>query len=59
MLNKIISPFIPATHSLKSSEFIDLLKNRTRHGILASLDVCNLFTNVPVERTINIISNYL
>ena len=59
-LNMIISPFIPATYSLKSSaEFIDLLKNKTRHGTLASLDVCSLFTNVPVERTIQIIADYV
>ena len=59
-LNTIISPFIPETYSLKSSsEFIDLLKNKTRHGTLASLDVCSLFTNVPVERTINIIADYV
>ena len=59
-LNNIISPFIPVTYSLKSSaEFIDLIKTRTRQGALASLDVCSLFTNVPVERTINIITNYI
>ena len=59
-LNSIVSPFIPATYSLKSSaEFIDLLKTRTRRGTLASLDVCSLFTNVPVERTIDIIANYV
>ena len=59
-LNAVISPFIPATYSLKSSsEFIDLLKTKTAHGTLASLDVCSLFTNVPVERTISIIADYV
>ena len=59
-LNKVISPYVPSTYSLKSSaEFIDLVKNKTRSGSLASLDVTSLFTNVPVERTIKIIADYI
>lgn len=59
-LNKVISPYVPTTYSLKSSaEFIDLVKNRTRTGSLASLDVTSLFTNVPVERTIKILADYV
>ena len=59
-LNRILRPYVPLTYSLKSSsEFIDLLKNRTRRGSLASLDVSSLFTNVPVERTIAILAKYV
>ena len=50
---------MPSTYSLKSSsEFVDLLRTRTRQGKLASLDVSSLFTNVPVERTIEILARY-
>ena len=55
-LNSLLSPYMPTQHSLKSSEeLIDLLRNRDVNGVLASLDVESLFTNVPVEATINII----
>ena len=47
---------MPAQHSLKSSEeLIDLLRNRDINGMLASLDVESLFTNVPVQETIKIV----
>lgn len=50
---------MPATYSLKSSgELIDMLRTRSKQGMLASLDVSNLFTNVPLERTIAIIARY-
>ena len=59
-LNALIAPFIPRTFSLKSTdEFLDILKVRERRGILASLDVQSLFTNVPVDETIDIILNYV
>ena len=46
------------THSLKSpSEFVDLVRTKKPKGMLASLDVTNLFTNVPVEETITILCN--
>ena len=55
-LNALISPYLPKTYSLKSSdEFIQILKVKERHGILASLDASSLFTNVPVDITIDII----
>ena len=58
-LNDILSPYVPTTYSLKSSsEFIDLLRTETRRGVLASLDVSSLFTNVPLERTIAILARY-
>ena len=55
-LNAVISPYIPKTYSLTSSdEFLEVLKARERKGILASLDASSLFTNVPVDETIDII----
>ena len=42
--------------SIKSSNmFLDLLRNLPPSGLMASLDVTNLFTNVPVDETISII----
>ena len=58
-LNRIIYPYVPAESTLKSSsEFVDLLKSQGKRGILASLDATSLFTNVPVEKTIDILSRY-
>ena len=55
-LNQIISPYIPDQFSLKSStDLIDLLQTNKREVIIASLDVENLFTNVPINDTISII----
>ena len=58
-LNGIMYPYVPLAHSLKSpSECIDILKNRKRQGTLASLDTSSLYTNVPIERTIDILVRY-
>ena len=55
-LNKIISPYISNEYMLKSSsDFIDLLHSNQSKGIVASLDVESLFTNVPIDPTIEII----
>ena len=55
-LNKIIQPYIPNKYMLKStSDFIDLIQLKEINGILALLDVVNLFTNVPITDTITII----
>ena len=60
-LNEIISPYLPSKYLIKSTaEFIDLLQNYdSPQGYLTSLDVESLFTNVPVEETINIIIDTL
>ena len=59
-INKIISPYVPSEYSLKSSsDFIDLLSTNTNHGIIASLDVESLFTNVPIDPTIEIILQHV
>ena len=55
-LNKIISPYVPTQYSLRSSsDFIDSLNSNKCRGTIASLDVESLFTNVPIEQTIEII----
>ncbi|XP_076038315.1 uncharacterized protein LOC143023612 [Oratosquilla oratoria] len=55
-LNELITPYIPTFHTLRSTdEFVEFLKNSNPHGMLASLDVESLYTNVPVEETIEII----
>ena len=55
-LNKIITPYIPHQFILKSTnDFIDLLHNSDCNGVIASLDVESLFTNVPIDSTIDII----
>ena len=57
-LNQIITPYLPSKYMLKSSdEFIDILQTTRPEGLIASLDVESLFTNVPVEHTIDIICN--
>ena len=58
-LNKMMSPYVSKTYSLSSpGDFIDLLKEKEKRGLLASLDVSSLFTNVPVERTIDILADF-
>ncbi|XP_076043851.1 uncharacterized protein LOC143026947 [Oratosquilla oratoria] len=60
ILHNIISPYIPTTYSLRSTEeFIDLLNTNQTKGPIASLDAQNLFTEIPVTRTISIILDYV
>ena len=55
-LNKVITPYIPNEYMLTSTnDFIDVLHANTNNGIIASLDVESLFTNVPIDKTIDII----
>ena len=55
-IDKIISPYMPAKYMLKSTaEFLDLLRQQKPQGIMSSLDVESLYTNVPVRDTIDII----
>ena len=59
-LNDLITPYIPSSHTLKSSEeFIDIMNGSTPSGLIASLDVVSLFTNVPIEKTIEIICDFV
>ena len=48
-LNAIINHYVPNKYMLKStSDFIDILKIKGNNGIIASLDVESLFTDVPI-----------
>ncbi|XP_071542966.1 uncharacterized protein [Panulirus ornatus] len=47
-------------HPLRSTaESIDVLRHEEPHDITASIDVESLFTNIPVERTTDIILGYV
>ena len=51
---------MPNQYSINSTnQFIDLLYSQNGQGIMASLDVESLFTNVPIVDTIDIISDYV
>ena len=55
-LNEILTPYVPSKYCLKSSsEFIEFIKDAPTNGIMASMDVESLFTNVPVDETIDLI----
>ena len=55
-LNSILTPYIPIGRSVKSAtEFIDILHTTPACNNISSLDIESLFTNVPVDETINII----
>ena len=59
-LYDLIAPYIPSSHTLRSSEeFIDILNGSIPSGVIASLDVVSLFTNVPIEKTIEVICDYV
>ena len=59
-LNKVISPYMPKDYLLSSTnDFIDLLHSSQSEGLIASLDVENLFTNVPIDETIEIILKHV
>ena len=59
-LDSLIRSYIPDTYMLRSSqEFVKTLKNfqfKPNHK-LVSFDVKSLFTNVPLEETIDFIAN--
>ena len=58
-LNKLITPYIPNDYMLTSTnDFIDILHTSSNQGIIASLDVESLFTNVPIDETIDIIMKH-
>ena len=55
-LNKLISPYVPNDYMINSSnDFVDLIHSNQCKGIIGSLDVESLFTNVPIDDTIKII----
>ena len=55
-LNNLINPYLPGKYIINSTdEFLTILRSTIPDGIIASLDVESLFTNVPVLDTIDII----
>ncbi|XP_066943478.1 uncharacterized protein [Macrobrachium rosenbergii] len=59
-LREIRLPYFPSKCSVKSSsEFIDLLHNAEPEEDTAPLDVQSLFTNVPVDETIDLILDHI
>ena len=61
-LDQIIKPYIPNQFMLDSTfHLLDKLKefSPSPHQIMVSFDVVSLFTNVPLEETINMIGNYI
>ena len=38
-----------------TNDFLDIIQSKQNYGQLVSLDVESLFTNVPIDETINII----
>ena len=60
VLNNIITKYMPREFTCKSTnEFISLIKSQKPDSVMASLDVEGLFTNVPVNETIEIILQHV
>ena len=58
-INKIITPYHPTKYMLSSTDdFLAILRDTNPEGLICSLDVESLFTNVLVTDTINIICDY-
>ena len=54
--NTLIAPYLPSKFQINSTDqFLDILRATDKQGIMASIDVESLFTNVPVGETIDII----
>uniref|UniRef100_A0A0P4WAN8 Reverse transcriptase domain-containing protein n=1 Tax=Scylla olivacea TaxID=85551 RepID=A0A0P4WAN8_SCYOL len=57
-LNEILTPYVLNTHSLSSAaDFLEILRDAlpAENHLIASLDIESLFTNVPVDTTIDLI----
>ena len=55
-LNKIIVQYMPKRHMVESTyEMLNIVRTMTQRKKMTSLDADNLFTNVPVNTTIDII----
>ena len=57
-MKQLITPYLPSKYNIKSTHELNQILHtlKPNNGILASLDE-NLFTNVPVNETIDIINN--
>ena len=61
-LDSVIKPYIPQSHMLQSTpQFLDKLQDFkfNSNQKIVSFDVKSLFTNVPLEDTIRIITDYI
>ena len=57
--NTTLSKYLPAKHTISSTdEFTDLAGTVKQNGVLASLGVENLITNVPVNTMVEIILDF-
>ena len=59
-LDTVIKPYISDKHMLRSSyEFLEKLQeiNLNSNQVMVSFDVKSLFTNVPLQETIDVISD--
>ena len=55
-INKIITPYMNKKYMVESTyDMVNIIKSIKANKLLTSLDVVNLFTNVPVKETIDII----
>jgi hypothetical protein len=58
-LNFMLKQYITSGHMIESTdEFLNILRTSNSTGLIASLDVESLFTNVPVHETIDIILDH-
>ncbi|XP_068227690.1 uncharacterized protein [Palaemon carinicauda] len=57
-LNAILRPYVPDRYCVASSaEFLERIKDVCGEAVIASMDVESLFTNVPVDETIDLIAD--
>ncbi|XP_068229581.1 uncharacterized protein [Palaemon carinicauda] len=57
-LNAILTPYVPDRYCVVSSaEFLERIKDVCGEGVIASMNVESLFTNVPVDETIDLIAD--
>ncbi|XP_068200612.1 uncharacterized protein [Palaemon carinicauda] len=57
-LNTILTPYVPDCYCVASSaEFLERIKDVRGEGVIASMDIESLFTNVPVDETIDLITD--
>ena len=59
---ELCTPFLPSSYTTRDCfSFVSKLNSLTcfKHCIMASMDVESLFTNVPVNETISIITNII
>ena len=57
-LLKYVEPFTTNSYTVKDTfHFVSMLENKDHRLFMASLDVDSLFTNIPLDETIDIVTN--